>query len=76
MNFSATVKAALEQRGMKQKDLADQVGYSYQYISELISGKKRWNEVAIDNVCRALNLSVNFTLNEEEEESGKEGGDA
>lgn len=65
MNFSGEVKKTLEQREMRYVDLARMTGYSAQYISDLIAGKRRWNEDAINKVCLALDIKILYENIEE-----------
>ena len=62
MQFSNVVKQKLNKKRLKISDLAKQVGYSTQYISDLLSGKRRWNETVIDKVCQALDIKISFTM--------------
>lgn len=41
--------------------LARKMGYSPQYISHLLTGRKRWNETTMDKVCQILGLSIHFS---------------
>lgn len=60
MNFSRVVKQTLNKTGLKPSDLARLTGYSSTYIYDLISGERRWNEVSIDKVCKALGLKIKY----------------
>jgi transcriptional regulator with XRE-family HTH domain len=60
LNFSEVVKQAIHSKGIKSKELAGMTGYSAAYISDLLSGERRWNEDSIDKVCRALGVQINF----------------
>lgn len=60
LNFTATVKARMKVLEMKPVELARETGYSAQYISELLSGRKRWNETTMNKVCSALNMRAFF----------------
>lgn len=60
LNFTATVKARMALLGVKPIELARMTGYSAQYISELLLGRKRWNETTINKVCFALNMRALF----------------
>ncbi len=67
MNFSSVVKDALAQKKMKNVELARLTGYSPQYMSDLISGERRWNEETIDKVCIVLNIDIKYEVAEEPE---------
>jgi transcriptional regulator with XRE-family HTH domain len=60
LNFSEVVKQAIHAKGIKSKELAVMTGYSAAYISDLLSGDRRWNEDTIEKVCLALGVEINF----------------
>lgn len=60
LNFTPTVKTRMKTLKMKPVELARKTGYSAQYISELLSGRKRWNETTMNKVCSALNMRAFF----------------
>ncbi|WP_337970127.1 helix-turn-helix domain-containing protein [Virgibacillus salexigens] len=60
MNFSDEVKKLLDQRTMRYVDLARLTGYSAQHISDLIAGRRRWNEDAINKVCLVLDIKITY----------------
>lgn len=62
MNFSEAVNVALEAKGMSKADLARATNRSYQYISDLLKGERRWHEAIINEVCTALDIQVQFTI--------------
>jgi len=62
MNFSKTVKEILKQRNMTITELAGQMGYCTQYVSDLLSGRRRWNETTMDKACEALDIQVVFSV--------------
>lgn len=66
MNFTEAVIAAMEAKNMSRADLARATGRSYQYISDLLKGERRWHEAIITEVCDALGISVNFEFDEPE----------
>ncbi|GIO39097.1 MULTISPECIES: helix-turn-helix domain-containing protein [Paenibacillus] len=61
MNFTEAVKQAMDARGMSRADLARATGRSYQYISDLLKGERRWHELIINEVCEALEIKIEFT---------------
>ncbi|WP_336774226.1 helix-turn-helix domain-containing protein [Paenibacillus sp. MMO-58] len=69
MDFSKAVKEAMEAQGIKRSDVAKASGYSHQYISDLLSGDRRWNEVSINKVSAALNIKINLTHEPSKEET-------
>ncbi|MDO7788813.1 helix-turn-helix domain-containing protein [Desulforamulus aquiferis] len=58
MDFSRTIKHVLVDKGLKASDLARMTGYSYQYVLDVLKGKRRWNETMIEKVCEVLDLKV------------------
>jgi len=60
LNFTATVKKRMKLLKIKPIELARMTGYSAQYISELLLGRKRWNETTMTRVCSALNMRALF----------------
>ncbi|MDU5946765.1 MAG: helix-turn-helix transcriptional regulator [Paenibacillus macerans] len=61
MNFTAAVKEAMDAKGMSRADLARATGRSYQYISDLLKGERRWHEQIINEVCEALEIKIEIT---------------
>ncbi|RQD74122.1 MAG: XRE family transcriptional regulator [Candidatus Syntrophonatronum acetioxidans] len=60
MNFTKVVKKCMLKKGLRASDLARGTGYSQQYISDLLSGNRRWNETTISKICHLLNIKVRF----------------
>lgn len=60
MNFSGVVKNTMNDKGIRNAELARMTGYSSQYISDLLSGERRWNEDTIKKVCSALGLEIKY----------------
>lgn len=60
MEFTEAVKEAMSQQNIKNSELARLVGHSPQYIRDLLSGERRWNEDTINKVCVALNIKIKF----------------
>lgn len=67
MNFSKAVAEAMERLKLKKSDVAKSSGYSHQYISDLLSGERRWNEDAINRVSEALGIKIEITYEPETE---------
>ncbi|KHF33418.1 hypothetical protein CM49_04366 [Paenibacillus sp. P1XP2] len=63
MNFTEAIKIAMDKTGVKKADIARSTGYSYQHISDLLAGERRWNEDSINKVCDALGLKIYITEN-------------
>lgn len=61
MDFTQAVKQAMSKTDTKRADLARATGYSYQYISDLLAGKRRWHEVVINKTCEALGIKIEIT---------------
>jgi predicted transcriptional regulator len=58
VNFSGVVTKVLQEKGMKPSALARMTGYTPQYMYDLLSGHRRWNETTITKVCDALGLKI------------------
>lgn len=54
--FEKQVKIALIERNMTMGDLADELGISISYVSDLLKGK-RSNQAQLDRIKDFLNLS-------------------
>ena len=71
LNFTATVKARMKVLEMKPVELARETGYSAQYISELLSGRKRWNETTMNKVCSGAKHARLFLLTADSADTNK-----
>lgn len=58
-----TILAELEERGIKQKDFAKQIGMQPSHLSELIKGKRAINAEIASNLEAALDIPARFWLN-------------
>jgi transcriptional regulator with XRE-family HTH domain len=58
MNFSKAVKKFLKERDLTASDLARMIGYTPQYIHDLLAGNRRWNETTINKTCEALGIEI------------------
>ncbi|WP_337034731.1 helix-turn-helix transcriptional regulator [Paenibacillus illinoisensis] len=58
MDFSKAVAEAMKRLKLRKADIAKSSGYSHQYISDLLSGDRRWNEDSINKVCGALGITI------------------
>lgn len=61
MNFSEKIKAKLKQDSLSSAELAKRMGYTPQYVSDLLSGKRRWNEDTMSKACDVLGFELSFT---------------
>lgn len=61
MDFTRIAKERMNELKIRPINLARKAGYSPQYISDLLSGKKRWNETTITKVCQVLGLKIHFS---------------
>lgn len=60
MSFSKMVKQVMSLKKINASDLARKMGYSPQYISDLLACKKRWNETTMEKACDALSISIRY----------------
>lgn len=58
-----TLKSELEERNIKQKDFAKQIGMQPSHLSELIKGKRAINAEIADKLATALGIPARFWLN-------------
>ncbi|WP_312337171.1 helix-turn-helix domain-containing protein [Anaerospora hongkongensis] len=60
--FSEVVKAELKKQGMDVSTFAEKMGFSTQYIYDLLSGRngRRWNADSIEKACEILDIEVKF----------------
>jgi transcriptional regulator with XRE-family HTH domain len=65
MQFNEAVQARMNQLGMRGVDLARCTGYSQQYISDLLSGRKRWNETTMTKISQALGIKIEFKVDDQ-----------
>lgn len=62
MEFSRTVRLRMAELRMTGSKLAKKTGYSAKHISDLLAGRRRWNETTIDRVCKILGIRVQFAI--------------
>jgi|GEM_PF-5447274 len=58
-----SLKEELKERGIKQKDFAEQIGMRPSHLSELIKGKRPITKYVADRLETALNIPASFWLN-------------
>lgn len=58
MNFTDIAKKSMEAQGIKPSELARKMGYSPQYITDLLAGHRRWNETTMDKACQVLGIKI------------------
>lgn len=57
-DFAGEARRRMAALGIKPVKLAKKTGYSVQYITDLLLGRRRWNETTINRVCLVLGLRV------------------
>ena len=60
LNFSQKVKERLEKLNQTPSGLAREMGYSPQYVLDLLAGHRRWNETTMGKACEVLGIRVKF----------------
>jgi transcriptional regulator with XRE-family HTH domain len=60
MNFTAIVKERMKELDMNRTELARGMGYSINYISDLLAGQRRWNETTISKACETLKIEIQY----------------
>ena len=54
------IKAYMEERGIKQKKIADDIGVSAATMNEICKGKRRVEATEYFDICKALGVSLDF----------------
>ncbi|MDT8901879.1 helix-turn-helix domain-containing protein [Anaeroselena agilis] len=65
MNFTKVVKTRMKELDINITALAGRMGYSINYISDLLKGDRRWNETTMAKACEVLKLEARFVPSEE-----------
>lgn len=60
--FGEFVKAGRKKRGLYQRELAEMIGTSQEYIAHIEKGTRGLNLFVALNICDALNLNFNDFL--------------
>jgi len=60
MEFSSVVIERLKDLNMTKSELAKKMGYSSNYISDLLARERRWNETTTSKACEILGLEVKY----------------
>lgn len=63
-DFNALVIEILSENTMSRKELASKIGYSEQYLSNLLNNVRRWNDDLINKVCEVFGISIEFKKSE------------
>lgn len=50
----------IEQTGIKRKKIAEDAGLTQQQLSDICHGKRKIEAVEYFNICKALNVSLDF----------------
>lgn len=61
-NFSEIVKKTLANKKIDIQSFAVEMGFSVQYIYDLLSGRngRRWNSDSMNKACSVLGIEVRF----------------
>lgn len=60
MVISSAIKGAMRDKAITSAELARRMGCTPQHVSDLLSGKRRWNETTLMKACDALELQLAF----------------
>ena len=66
------VRKCRRARGMKQEELADQVGVSCSFIGHIERGEKKASAETIVSLCRALDISADYLLQGKENDCDRQ----
>jgi hypothetical protein len=63
-NFSEVVKCVLVSKSIDIPTFAEKMGFSVQYIYDLLSGRngRRWNSDSIERACNFLGIEIQFNI--------------
>lgn len=64
MSFNQIVKQRMEELDIRPSELARKSGYSPQYIGDLLSGDRRWNETTMNKISEVLGIKMEFVIDE------------
>ena len=62
MNIGQAIRKIRNEKGIKQKFIAEKAGMSNEYLSNIESGTKTPTISALTNICNALEISVAYLL--------------
>lgn len=60
MDFSKAVNEWISNNNSNPTELARRMGYSPQYVINILNGDRRWNETTIQKACEVLGLKILF----------------
>jgi transcriptional regulator with XRE-family HTH domain len=69
-NFSEEIKKIMDEKNLTIAQVAAKTGYSWQYISDLLKGKRRWNEETMSKVSEVVGLKILFKPKQNLERTG------
>ncbi len=69
-NFSEEIKKIMDEKNLTVAQVAAKTGYSWQYISDLLKGKRRWNEETMSKVSEVVGLKILFKPKQNLERTG------
>jgi transcriptional regulator with XRE-family HTH domain len=62
MAVGSKIKQYIEDKGIKQKYLAEQTGLTERCISHILNDKQKPDLIKIKNICDVLNVDINIFL--------------
>lgn len=63
IRFGQTIRALRQQKGLTQEKLGELAGLNQSYVGDIERGERNPSLRTINNLCRALGLSVSETFN-------------
>ena len=58
MNITDPIKNEMRRTNTQTTQLAQMMGISISYASDILTGRKRWNQDTIEKACEALDLEI------------------
>jgi DNA-binding Xre family transcriptional regulator len=62
MGVAETIKRIIDEKGLKQKTIAEKAGFSETGFSDLLNGRKTFKVEYLDPVCKALDTTPDEIL--------------
>lgn len=60
--INETIQNGLKAKNMKASELARKLDITPQHMSNLLKGKRRWNETLLNKAIRVLNIEIQINL--------------
>lgn len=58
-NITNNIKAIMAEKGLKQRAVAEGAGLEYKKFNNLLNGRKTFDVMYVDPICKALGVTPN-----------------